>query len=321
VVRAAPLATGLALALLARSAPALAWGDDGHVIVARAAWAQLTAAERARIATSVRAFERACLDADIRKPSQPLEPPRHYMDVENYTPRFLQLAARIHDRRELERAYALTWPVARADVAARFAAVPRSWRAYLAFRGADARLDAALGTIPYAIGDTVGRLTAAKAPAERAAAAGDLCHYVGDLVQPMHVTANFRGQLSGNVLCAGGGAGGSVHERFESVMVHVMRAAIEPRVTAAGAGPAVATAEPIAMALPYARAAYERLEPLLAADRALVPNPAACDHFDPAVYSRAMYARVGDLTVAQLTGGAQLLARLLNDALAKVPPP
>jgi hypothetical protein len=119
-------------------------------------------------------------DPDTRRPYTPGEEFRHYIDVDSYS-EFLA-GAMPHDRAVLEARY-----------------------------GAQTVLQ--IGIVPWAVAEVVATLTQQFQTGQWSAAAltiADLCHYVGDVTQPLHCTANYNGQLTGNT---------GIHSRYESAMM------------------------------------------------------------------------------------------------------
>ncbi len=119
-------------------------------------------------------------DPDTRKSSTPGEAPKHFIDVDWY-PEFLQ-GTLTHDRAALEAQYGASTVLAN-------------------------------GVIPWAVGDVMTTLTQQFQAQQWSAAAltiADLCHYVGDVHQPLHCTRNYDGQYTGN---------SGIHSRYESTMM------------------------------------------------------------------------------------------------------
>ena len=281
----------LAVALLLAPSAAFAWGEDGHRIIVDAALELLPP----NLRFEREAFEEACIEPDRRKHVERDEGPRHYVDIERWNDGFLKAARGARSKADLARLYEDSWPPA--NLAAIYAAVPRTRDAYEKWRGPVN--DADLGTLFYAIADA----QAAFAHDHSLRAAGDLCHYVGDLMQPLHNTANHRGQLSGNASCARN----SVHERYESDMVHRFRKELLIRVRAALRKKAPADAgDPVAIAIAHSQKARERLDAILDADR---KAGTTC----PVRDSAELYAATGALTVEQLADGVRLLVTLMSD--------
>ena len=321
-IRSEPARVGPALSVLSCMVlwgwplAALAWGGDGHRIVARTARERLSAKTRAVLVPDLEAFERACVEPDERKTRDPAEGPRHYVDIERWSDDFLALLRRARSKQQLARLYQIGWPVSDEELAARYRSAPRSRAAYERWRG-DATVDADLGTIFYAVADTQRELRRAAVAHDDGAirrAAGDLCHYVGDLVQPLHNTVNYRGQLSGNVICRRGSS--SIHERYESEMVHKFRKELERRVRSAlahGAEPAAGAAGSD-LAIEKSRGARAKLAAILDADRSLLPDETACAKLPKAHYLSGLYELVGDLTAERLSDASRTLATLLEQA-------
>ncbi len=119
-------------------------------------------------------------DPDTRKGSTPGESYRHYIDIDAY-PAFLA-GTLTHSRSALEAQYGAATVLAN-------------------------------GVLPWIVGDVVGTLASQFRTEQWSAAAltiADLCHYAGDATQPLHCTANYDGQLTGN---------NGVHSRYESDMM------------------------------------------------------------------------------------------------------
>lgn len=119
-------------------------------------------------------------DPDTRRPTTPGEEFRHYIDVDAYS-EFLA-GAMPHDRALLEARY-----------------------------GAQTVLE--IGIVPWAVAEVVATLAQQFQAGQWSAAAltiADLCHYVGDVCQPLHCTTNYNGQLTGNT---------GIHSRYESTMM------------------------------------------------------------------------------------------------------
>jgi len=119
-------------------------------------------------------------DPDTRKSYTPGEAERHYIDIDYYPEFFAGTLPR--DRAALEALY-----------------------------GAATVIE--VGILPWAVTEVVASLTQQFQAQQWSAAAltiADLCHYVGDATQPLHVTLNYDGQSSGNY---------GIHSRYESTMI------------------------------------------------------------------------------------------------------
>ncbi len=76
------------------------------------------------------------------------------------------------------------------------------------------------GMVPWAIGWVMDSLTAQLARGDNATAkqtAADLGHYVADSHQPLHVTANYNGQFTGN---------SGIHSRYETTMINTFSSSL-----------------------------------------------------------------------------------------------
>ncbi len=120
-------------------------------------------------------------DADTRKSKDKTEGPKHYIDIENYS----------------------GW--------AANGWLPRPYDSAVAVYGTT--LLTSEGSLPWATLKTVDSLTGlfkAKNYTQAVLVAADLGHYVGDGHQPLHITANYDGDLTGQ---------SGVHSRYETDMV------------------------------------------------------------------------------------------------------
>jgi hypothetical protein len=169
-----------ALALFA-IAIAYAWGSAGHKIINRTAVRHLPPAMSSFAADSA-FYESHASDADARKVSSDTsmfaESPRHFLDIDDY-PDFHNLP---HDFTTLISLYG--WQRVKDN-----------------------------GTVPWFTAWLTDTLAAQLRRGDRTAAKqtmADLGHYIGDGHQPLHVTANYNGQLTNN---------GGIHSRYESTMI------------------------------------------------------------------------------------------------------
>jgi len=167
------LVMALVLVLPAR---ALAWGGATHHYIARN-YSQHLPAEIDGLRAYDAVVDLHVTDPDTRKPYTPGEGPRHFMDIDAY-PEFLA-GTLPHDRATLEQRYG------------------------------SATVEAN-GVLPWAVGEVVTTLAGQFRAGQWDAAAltiADLCHYVGDATQPLHCTANYDGQSTGDP---------GVHARYET---------------------------------------------------------------------------------------------------------
>jgi hypothetical protein len=120
-------------------------------------------------------------DADYRKTNDPDESPRHYIDIDNY------------------------------QVFVQTGRIPQTYDSVVALYGSFFVIDQ--GILPWA---TITAFDSLKSCFQRGdwnrseLFAADLGHYVGDGHMPLHITANYNGQMSGQT---------GVHSRYETTMV------------------------------------------------------------------------------------------------------
>jgi hypothetical protein len=174
-----PLVTALAVLGLLLPATAWTWGSVAHRYIASRYSQHLPAhIDGLRLYDSV-VYDHVN-DPDARKSYTPGEAERHYIDIDYYPEFFSGTLPR--ERSELE-----------------------------ALHGAATVFS--MGVLPWAVTEVVDSLTRRFQAQQWSAAAlmiADLCHYVGDATQPLHVTLNYNGQLTGNT---------GIHSRYESTMI------------------------------------------------------------------------------------------------------
>lgn len=165
--------------LIAFPASVWGWGSATHHYIAQNYSKHLPATmDGLRAYDSV--VDAHVTDPDTRRPTTPGEEYRHYIDVDFYS-EFLA-GAMPHNRATLEATY-----------------------------GPQTVLQT--GIVPWAVGEVVTTLAQQFQAGQWSAAAltiADLCHYVGDVTQPLHCTLNYNGQLTGN---------SGIHSRYESTMM------------------------------------------------------------------------------------------------------
>jgi len=198
-----------------------AWGGATHHYIARN-WSQHLPPEIDGLRAYDAVVDAHVTDADTRRPYTPGEGPRHYIDIDAY-PEFLA-GTLPHDRAELERRYGTG-------------------------------VVAANGIVPWAVADVVTTLAAQFRAAQWDASAltiADLCHYVGDATQPLHCTANFDGQQTGDP---------GVHARYETDLMALHLD--ELHTPAAGV---TYDASPVDTMFAIVTASWRDVAPLVAAD-------------------------------------------------------
>ncbi len=196
-------AFALALALIASGPDAFAWGRRGHAAIAETA--AMIAADRKPGAAVLRdrAFDLgyyANVPDLVWKGPETYETERtnHFMDLEIFARAF---KARPDERKPYE--------LDRAAFEARFPEIERkAGRAYWRVR----ELTDRLGAISTELRDpALSREKRHQRQAEWLVVAGAIGHYVGDLCQPLHVTENHDGQLTGQK---------GIHVFFENAVVN-----------------------------------------------------------------------------------------------------
>jgi len=191
-----------------------------------------------------------------------------------------------------------------ADAIARwpFRDVPRSFEAYRELAGD--RLEV-WGTAPWAVAAYTRRL--ARGFEEGTDLRSILCHsaalahYVQDLSQPLHLTENYNGQLSGQE---------GVHFRFESDLVDAYAAALRVRLPGR-ALQARLLDDPLAAAFEMLVRGYPDADDVLRDDlEALAAAPLEEDErgADSLAYLRELWARSEDLLLDRLADGAEMTA-------------
>ena len=220
------IACGFVLLAAIVPAPAHAWGSLGHRTIAGEYGGSLPWPLDGLRSEDVWIVDHV-LDPDTRKSTIPAERYRHYIDIDAY-PEY-HAGTLSHDRAVLEASYG--------------AAQVEQW-----------------GVVPWAIGEVTDSLSAALATGRWDRARlwiSDLCHYVGDLHQPLHCTLNYDGQLTGN---------NGVHYRYETRMLDLNAAALQ-----LDAGTVTYLPDPIDAA--FAIAGAGRLTWSLGAGGAVAPVP------------------------------------------------
>ena len=254
----------LALLLFAPM-PLAAWGWKGHEIVATLACRDLPAQLAPWFRGQEAVLREHVNDPDHWKLADPQENPRHFLNSEAYG-----------------------GP----------GAVPRE------IRDAQARLGSAFvrdGEVPWVIQDRVQALVQAFQAGDRSRVvlgAAFLCHYVGDLNVPLHTTANYNGQQSGQT---------GVHRRWETGLVERL-GSWDPEPRPAGLDPQVLEA-------PWAwlQESYALVGPLLQDDREAGPGPreAQWEEARTSAYWTEFNRRQGPVVRAQLELAGQRTAQMI----------
>lgn|GEM_PF-1544246 len=160
--------------------PGFAWGENGHKAVARYAILFTPEPLRSMLSAHAGELEEASVDPDRRKsdPNFSQEPRRHFIDLDTFD--VYPFSHFPHAMGEAERAYG------------------------------QQKLQSQ-GIAPWAIAESFDRLNQAwhDGDPDWLRWAGDLSHYVADIHQPFHTTANFDGQKTHNR---------GIHALFETIM-------------------------------------------------------------------------------------------------------
>jgi len=218
-------------------------------------------------------------EADWRKSTDPLESPRHYIDIDRY-PEFPQgrlcrdldsLRARYGDQLDVYGNGVVPWTIAGVTETLSVAMAEGRWQ-------------------------------------EAILRAADLGHYVADGHQPLHVTENYDGQLTGN---------DGVHLRYEIHMVN--RHLDELPSDSMAVSPAV---DPLEYYLETIPGTWIYVDSIMTADHRARKATALFDE----EYYRVMWQHTGRFTIGRLCQAARVLAALWQTAWEKAgrpafPPP
>jgi len=157
------------------------WGGNIHSLINNQATIHLPAS-MSNVAANAGFLGAHASDADFRKRTDPVEAPRHYMDIDNFSGFFDGTLP--HDLDSLITEYG-----GQIDVIQN-------------------------GILPFAIEQFTDSLTHTMAAGkwdEVLLVAADLGHYVADAHQPLHCTRNYNGQFTGN---------DGIHGRYETEMTN-----------------------------------------------------------------------------------------------------
>lgn len=273
--RAAPAVRGfvavtlaaLAALVVGRPSDCSAWGGTGHRVIASRYSASLPGPMNGLALNDAWVVDHV-MDPDARKSTIPTEGYRHYIDIDAY-PEY-HAGTLSHDRAVLEATYG--------------AAQVQQW-----------------GIVPWAIGEVVDSMTAAMERADWTRVrfwTADLCHYVGDLHQPLHCTLNYDGQLTGN---------NGIHFRYESRMLDLNSGAL-----VLPSGPYTYYASPVDAAFEFAGQSQTRVAEVLEADNDA--KAAAGGSITSPTYYSELWSRTRQLTLTRLVQAAVVTASLVYTA-------
>lgn len=241
--------TVLTTLVLATPAVAFPWGADVHRLVNRAA-AGLLPPSFAPFAHWADSLEYLATAADARRCCDEDEAMRHYIDIDAYDEFFA-------------------------------GTLPRTFPAMVQRYGLEQVH--ANGIVPWAIESTLAALTESfrRRDWPRAVAtAADLGHYVADSHQPLHLTVNYDGQLSGQR---------GIHHRYESVLTEIHLRELEPE-----RGRLSAYVQPLDEVFAWIEAIYSGVRIVLRAD--YVATRAAGGRPEGSVYYDVLWRETGALT-------------------------
>jgi hypothetical protein len=240
--------------LLAFSTIAFSWGSTGHRIINLKAVQHLPDSMSTLKKDSL-FFQSHASDADNRKISSDTswwsEAERHYIDIDAYP---------------------------------NFKSLPHDMNTVISLYGRTTVHDN--GTIPWATVMVLDSLTAqlrrgAVAKAESTMA--DLGHYVGDGHQPLHVTQNYDGQMTGN---------GGIHSRYETGMVGQFQSSIVITRDSARY-----ISNPLEYVFSYLYVSNSYVDSIMAADvYAKATSGWSGSGSVPSAYYTALWAKVGTFT-------------------------
>jgi hypothetical protein len=249
--------------------PALGWGYSAHRIVTEAAIRDVPGPLGAFLLDRLQLVSDLSLEPDTRlKQDDPDEAHRHYFEVD------------------------LLLPAGPADVSSVPHDLPAARRKY-----GDAMLRKT-GILPWWIAVRTTALAEAMRRGDADAIiheAAYLSHYVADLHQPLHLTRNFDGQLTGN---------DGVHAAFERFLIERGRESFRP--APGGPEPLRRIDDPAGWALERAAQVYPSAREVLDADHAATVALKS----QGANYWRAFDERAGALAAQRLDQAARATAAL-----------
>ena len=263
----------LCLACVAVS-PAARWGYDAHRLLNRAATTHLPA-DFELFAQWTDRLEELSTAADERRGSDPDERIKHYIDIDDY-PEFFT------------------------------GQLPHSYQDMVALYGRT-RVDAN-GTAPWAIEAAYNNLVThfqAGDWDQAVAAAADVGHYVGDLHNPMHLTLNYNGQLTGQ---------DGIHSRHESRLTARHLSDLVP-----APGTISTVSDPLESVFGWIDKQYPGVAMILSADQ--TATSAAGGNTSSEVYYDRLWAEVGAQTTTWIRDASLAIASLWYAAWAEAGSP
>ena len=243
------------------------WGYKGHEIIGEN-FALSMNDEMNQFESWVPVLANHSGDADKRKSWDSSEGIKHYIDIDNY-PEFLENGKIAQDINEL-----------------------------IATHGRD--FVSKQGILPWATVRAYDTLVVCfeKKDFDRAALiAADLSHYVGDGHMPLHITANYDGQLSGN---------DGIHSRYESAMI----SSHENELVYEGS-PVTKIDNVEQYVFNYIYESHSFMDSILHADDYARSATASTKS---TAYTDTLWARTRDLTISQFQKSSHALAALIYTA-------
>jgi hypothetical protein len=207
-------------------------------------------------------------DADARKSTDPNEAPKHYIDIDNYS-EFISTGT-----------------------------IPQSYAVIVGEYGQSVVVNN--GIIPWATKTTYDSLKSCfirKDWNQAMLYASDLGHYVGDGHMPLHITANYNGQMTGN---------SGIHSRYESTMIDTYLSQISY------AGEDISFISNVDQYIfDYLYASYQYKDSVLAADN-YAKNLSGGSH--NTVYYDALWLKTKNFTINLFKESSHSLAELIYTA-------
>jgi hypothetical protein len=253
---------------IALAALTIGWGSTGHRFINIRANVHLPISMQSFIQDSLFFADHAS-DADARKGSDPTEGPKHYIDLENI-PAFELLS--------------------------------RNLDSLIGVMGAGTV--ASNGVLPWATADAYDSLVSQLGRGALDAArltASDIGHYVGDGHNPLHLTNNYDGQLTGNR---------GIHSRYESGMINLY---VSELVTSPGSVRYIE--DPFSAVLAYCIAGNSLADSIMIADDAAKTESGwSGSGTPPPQYYAALWAHTGRFTTQMIQQATEMLASLWYSA-------
>jgi len=254
-----------------------AWGDRTHPAIVRLAIETLPADVKARFRGQSYDLERFSNEPDtvLRRRLGREEAMRHFIDLDGYMaapfahfPRYFADAVKLIGRRRVERYGLLPWVILRKQ-------------------------------------KEFSRERSRKSGGDWVRLAGHLAHYVGDAYQPLHLTVDYDGRMSG---------ASGVHKRFENDVVDA-RIEIYERAIRRGLAPAHELRDVRARLFEALFHSYTAKDAIFAADRAARGKPGQGREG----YNREMDRRLRPMVQRQLGDAATMLGSIWLTAWRDAP--